>query len=71
MCIRDSIWNSIKKSLTKELEEQNSSLKNYLQKNLSEPVSYTHLPFGNYFDAGMVYAPIMGANVYFGLDFKF
>ena len=30
------IWNSIKKSLTKELEEENSALKNYLQKNLAE-----------------------------------
>lgn len=30
------IWNSIKKSLTKELEEENSALKNYLGKNLTE-----------------------------------
>ncbi len=30
------IWNSIKKSLSKELEEENSALKNYLQKNLAE-----------------------------------
>jgi uncharacterized membrane-anchored protein YjiN (DUF445 family) len=30
------IWNSIKKSLSKELEEENSTLKNYLQKNLVE-----------------------------------
>ncbi|KIA89256.1 MULTISPECIES: DUF445 domain-containing protein [Kaistella] len=30
------IWNSIKKSLTKELEEQNSTLKNYIQRNLAE-----------------------------------
>ncbi len=28
-------------------------------------------PFGNYFDGGMVYAPIMPANFYLGLDFKF
>ena len=28
-------------------------------------------PFGNYFDGGMVYAPIMPANVYLGLDIKF
>ncbi|QDP85152.1 TonB-dependent receptor [Chryseobacterium sp. SNU WT5] len=28
-------------------------------------------PFGSYFDAGMVYAPVMGANVYVGLDFSF
>ncbi len=30
------IWNSIKKSLSKELEEENSSLKNYLKRNISE-----------------------------------
>ena len=30
------IWNSIKKSLGKELEDENSTLKNYLQKNLTE-----------------------------------
>ena len=30
------IWNSIKKSLSKELEEENSALKNYLKKNLTE-----------------------------------
>ena len=30
------IWNSIKKSLSKELEEEHSALKNYIQKNLSE-----------------------------------
>lgn len=30
------IWNSIKKSLSKELEEDQSALKNYIQKNLAE-----------------------------------
>ena len=30
------IWNSIKKSLSKELEEEQSALKNYLRKNLAE-----------------------------------
>ncbi len=30
------IWESIKKSLSKELEDENSALKKYLQKNLSE-----------------------------------
>ena len=28
-------------------------------------------PFGNYFDGGMVYAPIMNQNFYVGVDFKF
>jgi len=28
-------------------------------------------PFGNYFDGGMVYAPIMKQNFYVGVDFKF
>ena len=40
----------------------------YMQNN---PILDAENPFGNYFDAGMVYAPIMGANVYFGVDFKF
>ena len=35
----------------------------------SNPIIDAQNPFGNYFDAGMVYAPIMGANVYVGLDF--
>lgn len=30
------IWNSIKKSLTKELENEDSGLKNYIQKNIQE-----------------------------------
>lgn len=30
------IWNSIKKSLSKELEDENSALKNYIKKNLAE-----------------------------------
>lgn len=37
----------------------------------SNPILEAENPFGNYFDAGMIYAPIMGANVYVGLDFKF
>lgn len=28
-------------------------------------------PFGNYFDGGMIYAPIMPMNLYFGVDFNF
>ena len=28
-------------------------------------------PFGNYFDGGMIYAPIMPRNFYIGLDFEF
>ena len=37
----------------------------------NNPIIDAQNPFGNYFDAGMVYAPIMGANIYVGLDFKF
>ncbi len=44
------------------------NLLGYTQDN---PIIDAENPFGNYFDAGMVYAPIMGANVYFGVDFKF
>lgn len=28
-------------------------------------------PFGNYFDGGMIYAPVMPVNVYFGIDIDF
>ncbi|KIA84533.1 TonB-dependent receptor [Kaistella solincola] len=37
----------------------------------ANPILDAENPFGNYFDAGMVYAPIMPANVYVGVDFKF
>ncbi|MDF0719264.1 TonB-dependent receptor [Kaistella sp. PBT33-4] len=35
------------------------------------PIIDASNPFGNYFDGGMVYAPIMPANFYLGLDLKF
>lgn len=35
------------------------------------PIIDAQNPFGNYFDGGMVYAPIMPANFYIGLDLKF
>ena len=35
------------------------------------PIIDAKNPFGNYFDAGMIYAPIMPANFYIGLDIKF
>ncbi|ROI07961.1 TonB-dependent receptor [Chryseobacterium sp. H3056] len=44
------------------------NLTSYMQEN---PIIDVKNPFGNYFDAGMVYAPIMPANVYVGVDFKF
>ncbi len=42
------------------------NLLGYMQPN---PIIDAKNPFGNYFDASMIYAPIMGANVYLGLDF--
>ncbi|WP_162989942.1 TonB-dependent receptor domain-containing protein [Chryseobacterium sp. 6424] len=36
-----------------------------------QPIIDAKNPFGNYFDGGMVYAPIMPANLYFGLDVSF
>ncbi|OWK74888.1 TonB-dependent receptor [Flavobacteriaceae bacterium JJC] len=36
-----------------------------------QPIIDAKNPFSNYFDAGMVYAPIMPANVYLGLDVSF
>lgn len=44
------------------------NLTSYTQKN---PILDAQNPFGNYFDGGMVYAPIMPANFYVGLDFSF
>jgi len=35
------------------------------------PIIDAQNPFGNYFDGGMVYAPIMPGNVYVGLDVSF
>ncbi len=36
-----------------------------------QPIIDAKNPFGDYFDGGMVYAPIMPANVYLGLDVSF
>ncbi|WP_027380480.1 TonB-dependent receptor domain-containing protein [Chryseobacterium daeguense] len=44
------------------------NLTSYYQKNAI--VDFKN-PFGNYFDGGMVYAPIMKANIYVGLDVIF
>ena len=44
------------------------NLTSYTQNN---PIIDVQNPFGSFFDAGMIYAPIMPANVYVGLDFKF
>jgi outer membrane receptor protein involved in Fe transport/copper chaperone CopZ len=44
------------------------NLTSYYQKNAIVDVKN---PFGNYFDGGMVYAPIMKANFYVGLDVTF
>ncbi len=44
------------------------NLTSYYQKNAIIDVKN---PFGNYFDGGMVYAPIMKANFYIGLDVNF
>lgn len=44
------------------------NLTNYMQKN---PILDAQNPFGNYFDGGMIFAPIMSANLYVGLDVSF
>ncbi len=44
------------------------NLLGYMQEN---PILDAKNPFSNYFDGGMVYAPIMPANVYVGIDLKF
>lgn len=45
-----------------------TNLTGHMQDN---PIIDAQNPFGNYFDGGMVYAPIMPANIYLGLDIKF
>ena len=44
------------------------NLTSYMQEN---PIIDAKNPFGNYFDGGMVYAPIMPANAYLGIDITF
>lgn len=44
------------------------NLTSYYQKNAIVDVKN---PFGNYFDGGMVYAPVMKANIYIGFDVNF
>jgi outer membrane receptor for ferrienterochelin and colicins len=44
------------------------NLLGYTQHN---PIIDAQNPFGNYFDGGMVYAPVMPANFYIGLDIDF
>lgn len=44
------------------------NLTSYTQEN---PIIDAQNPFSNYFDGGMVYAPIMPISAYIGLDFKF
>ena len=44
------------------------NLTSYMQEN---PIIDAQNPFSNYFDGGMVYAPIMPISAYIGLDFKF
>lgn len=44
---------------------------NLLSYKQNNPIIDAQNPFGNYFDGGMIYAPIMPANFYVGLDVKF
>lgn len=44
------------------------NLLNYKQKN---PIIDAQNPFSSYFDGGMVYAPVMPANIYIGIDIDF
>ncbi|MDO5510571.1 MAG: TonB-dependent receptor [Weeksellaceae bacterium] len=48
-----------------------AGVENLLSYRQDNPILDVQNPFGNYFDGGMVYAPIMPANFYFGLDIVF
>lgn len=67
-------YTTLNAQISKNLNEKvriyagGENLTNYKQKNA---ILDAKNPFGNYFDGGMVYAPIMGANFYIGLDLKF
>lgn len=67
-------YTTLNAQISKNLNEKvriyagGENLTNYKQKNA---IIDAKNPFGNYFDGGMVYAPIMGANFYIGLDLKF
>ena len=55
----------------------NEKIRAYLgAENLTNKIQYQAIidpknPFGNYFDGGMIYAPIMPRNFYIGFDFEF
>ena len=64
-------WNAqVAKNFNKNIRAYvgGENLLSYTQDN---PIVDAQNPFGNYFDGGMVYAPIMPANFYVGLDVKF
>ncbi len=67
-------YTTLNAQISKNLNEKvriyagGENLTNYKQKNA---ILDAKNPFGNYFDGGMVYAPIMGTNFYIGLDLKF
>lgn len=64
-------WNAqISKNLTDHIRIYlgGENLTSYTQKN---PIIDAANPFGNYFDGGMVYAPIMPFNLYIGADIIF
>ncbi|MDD3458761.1 MAG: TonB-dependent receptor [Weeksellaceae bacterium] len=44
---------------------------NLLSYQQDKPIIDAQNPFSNYFDGGMVYAPVMPANIYIGLDIDF
>ncbi|MBV7440722.1 TonB-dependent receptor [Weeksellaceae bacterium TAE3-ERU29] len=48
-----------------------SGAENILSYQQDQPIIDVKNPFGNYFDGGMVYAPIMPVNIYVGLDIDF
>ena len=67
-------YNTLNAQVAKNLNDKpriylgGENLTSTVQKN---PIIDAKNPFGNYFDGGMIYAPVMTANVYLGLDLKF
>lgn len=65
------LWNAqIARQMNKRIRLY-AGVENLLGYTQDNPIVDAQNPFGDYFDGGMIYAPIQPANLYFGLDVEF
>lgn len=65
------LWNAqVARQMSKVIRLY-SGVENILSYTQDHPIVDAQNPFSHYFDGGMVYAPIMPANLYIGLDITF